>query len=75
MFLQPKKTLFRKYKKGYLKKTASSKVSNLQFGDYGIKILSSFRITARQLESLRQCLNRELKREVNFGFVFFLKYL
>ena len=68
MFLQPKKTLFRKYKKGYIKKTASSKVNSLQFGDYGIKVLSSFRITARQLESLRQCLNRELKREGKLWF-------
>ena len=68
MFLQPKKTVFRKYKKSFLKKTPSSKINCLKFGDFGLKILNSFRITAKQLESLRQCINRELKREGKLWF-------
>ena len=68
MFLQPKKTIFRKYKKSFLKKTPSSKMNCLKFGDYGLKIQNSFRLTAKQLESLRQCINRELKREGKLWF-------
>ena len=68
MFLQPKKTTFRKYKKSFLKKTPSSKINCLKFGDFGLKILNSFRLTAKQLESLRQCINRELKREGKLWF-------
>ena len=68
MFLQPKKTVFRKYKKSFLKRTPSSKINCLKFGDFGLKILNSFRLTAKQLESLRQCINRELKREGKLWF-------
>lgn len=71
MFLQPKKTVFRKYKKSFLKRTPSSKINCLKFGNFGLKILNSFRLTAKQLESLRQCINRELKREGKLWFRFF----
>lgn len=64
MLLQPRKTKFRKLKKKFLKnQIIETKSTHLRFGNLGIKVLASFRFTARQLEALRQCVNRDLKRK------------
>ena len=62
MFLQPKKTKYKKIKKGrHLK--FNFKNNKLKFGTMGLKSLESGLITARQLESARQSINRKLKRK------------
>lgn len=64
MLLQPKKSKFRKVKKRYLRNQLLETRSNkLRFGTLGIQVLESFRFSARQIESLRQCVNRDLKRK------------
>ena len=64
MLLQPKRTKFRKVKKCFLRKQVlETKSNSLRFGVLGIKVLESFRFTARQIEAMRQCVNRELKRK------------
>lgn len=61
MLLQPKKTKYKKIKKG--KKTKFNfKGNNLKFGSIGLKSIESGIITARQIESARQAINRKLKR-------------
>jgi large subunit ribosomal protein L16 len=62
MLLQPKKTKFKKFKKNYLSHTLKMKSGTLEHGFIGLKALESCRITSRQIESVRQCMNRELKR-------------
>ena len=62
MLLQPKKTNFKKLKKGFLKHSLETKSHNLNFGIIGLKSLGTTRITARQIEAVRQCINRDLKR-------------
>ena len=62
MLLQPKKTNFKKLKKGFLKHSLETKSHNLNFGIIGLKSLGTTHITARQIEAVRQCINRDLKR-------------
>lgn len=62
MFLQPKKTKYKKIKKGKQLKF-NFKGNNLKFGMIGLKSTESGLITARQLESARQAINRKLKRK------------
>jgi len=61
--LQPQKTKFRKFKKSYLKKYIENTSSNLKHGVIGLKALSKYKITAKQIESLRQCITRCLRRQ------------
>ena len=61
MLLQPKKTKFKKYKKGIIKKL-EYKGTGLKFGSFGLKARQSGVITARQLEATRQAITRKLKR-------------
>ena len=64
MLLRPKRTLYRKLKKSYLtNQLVETKNNTLKFGRYGIKVLEATRMTARQIESIRQCVNRNLKRK------------
>jgi len=64
MLLRPKRTLHRKLKKSYLtNQLVETKNNTLKFGRYGIKVLEATRMTARQIESIRQCVNRNLKRK------------
>lgn len=63
MILQPKRTKFKKYRKKYLKNLQTTKRSKLSFGEYGLKVLETSRLTARQIESVRQTINRTLKRK------------
>ncbi len=59
--LSPKKVKFRKQMKGNLKGTAQSG-SDVSFGDFGMQIVESGRITARQIEAARMAITRHVKR-------------
>jgi large subunit ribosomal protein L16 len=63
MLLQPKKTKFKKFKKNYLTNYIETKANKLTKGLIGLKALESARLTSRQIESVRQCVNRELNRK------------
>ena len=64
MLLQPKRTSYRKSKKSFLtNQLIETKNNILKFGKYGIKVLEATRLTARQIESVRQCVSRNLKRK------------
>jgi len=62
MFLQPRKTKFRKSKKGRLKKL-EFKANKLRFGELGLKAKNAGLITARQIESARRAIARKIKRK------------
>ena len=62
MFLQPKKTKYRKVKKGKLKKL-EFKSNTLKFGELGLKTKNAGIITARQIESARRTIARKIKRK------------
>ena len=59
--LQPKRTKFRKQMKGRHKGKAY-RGGELAFGDYGLKVLESGRLTARQIEAARRAISRHVKR-------------
>ncbi len=60
--LQPKRTKYRKQQRGTFP-TIAGRGYELAFGSFGLKSLDTARITARQIESARVALPRELKRE------------
>ena len=62
MLLQPKSSKHKKIKKGKLSKY-SFKSKKLKFGNVGLKAMSSGIITARQIESARQAINRKINRK------------
>lgn len=62
MLLQPKRTKFKKFKKNYLVHPIETKAYRLTKGFIGLKALESLRLTSRQIEAVRQCVNRELNR-------------
>lgn len=62
MFLQPKKTKFRKVRKGKLKKF-EYKSNLINFGELGLKAQSAGMITARQIEAARRTIARKIKRK------------
>lgn len=59
--LLPKKTKFRKVRKGKIKGPATSG-NYVSFGDYGLVSMGTERITSRQIESARQAMTRYIKR-------------
>ncbi len=61
MFLQPKKTKFRKQRRGTLK-GKSLRGNKVAFGEYGIQALDRAWITQRQIEAVRVALVRALKK-------------
>lgn len=61
MFLQPKRTKYRKRKKGKLSQFEFKSI-DLKFGTIGLKTLESGTITARQIEAARQAIVRKVKR-------------
>ena len=63
MFLQPKRTKYKKLKKVYLTKLLATSCYKLQFGNFGIKVLEATKLTAKQIESIRQTVNRQLNRK------------
>jgi len=61
MFLQPKKTKYKKYRKGRLPKL-EHRSNKLKFGTLGLKALESGCISARQIEAARQAITRKIRR-------------
>ena len=59
--LLPKKTKYRKIRKGRNNGVAS-RCNYVAFGDYGLQSLSNERINSRQIESARQAMTRFIKR-------------
>ena len=62
MFLQPKRSKYKKTKKGTLPKL-EFRSNKLKFGTIGLKTLESGTISAKQIESARQAINRKIKRK------------
>ena len=62
MFLQPKKTKYKKTRKGKLKKF-EFKSNSIKFGEIGLKAINSGIINARQIESARRAISRKIKRK------------
>ena len=56
----PKKIKYKKYRKNKIKGT-SQRSSKLRYGSFGLKALNSTRITARQIETIRQTIKKGLK--------------
>lgn len=59
--LSPKRVKFRKRQRGRLK-GLSQRGSKVSFGEYGLKAITSGRLTARQIESARRTMTRHIKR-------------
>ncbi|MBF0093738.1 MAG: 50S ribosomal protein L16 [Alphaproteobacteria bacterium] len=59
--LSPKRTKFRKQHKGRIHGNAKGG-SSLNFGAYGLKAVEPDRVTARQIESARRAITRQMKR-------------
>lgn len=59
--LMPKKTKFRKVRKGKIKGLASTG-NFVAFGDYGLMSMDPKPITSRQIEAARQAMTRYVKR-------------
>ena len=62
MFLQPKRSKYKKVKKGTLPKLAF-KSNKLTFGTIGLKAIESGTISAKQIEAARQSINRKIQRK------------
>ena len=59
--LQPKRTKFRKQRKG--RNRGSATVANkVSFGEFGLKSVDRGRITARQIEAARRAITRYVRR-------------
>lgn len=61
MFLQPKRSKYKKIRKGNLSKF-DFRANKLKFGTIGLKALESGIISARQIEAARQAIARKIKR-------------
>ena len=59
--LSPKKVKHRKQQKGNLKGTAH-RGSDVSFGDFGLQVTESGKVTARQIEAARMAITRHVKR-------------
>jgi len=59
--LLPKRTKFRKVRKGKIRGVATSG-NYIAFGDYALQCQSHERITSRQIEAARQAMTRHIKR-------------
>ena len=62
MFLQPRKTKYKKTRKGRLKKL-EFKANAIRFGELGLKAQVAGVITARQIEAARRTIARKIKRK------------
>ena len=60
--LQPKRTKFRKMRKGRVKGIAQ-RGHTISFGSFGLKALEAGWITSRQIEAARVAVTRAMKRE------------
>lgn len=68
--LSPKKVKYRKMQKGNLKGIAQ-RGSDVSFGDYGLQVMESGWITARQIEAARMAITRHVKRAGKLWIRFF----
>jgi large subunit ribosomal protein L16 len=59
--LMPKRTKFRKVRKGKIRGVATSG-NYIAFGDYALQAQGQERITSRQIEASRQAMTRHIKR-------------
>lgn len=73
MLMQPRKTKFKKLRKGVLKKL-EYKTNNLSFGTIGLKAVESGTISYKQIESARQAINRKLNRKGKIWIRIFPNY-
>lgn len=62
MFLQPRKTKYKKTKKGRLKKF-EFKANTIRFGELGLKAQVAGMISAHQIEAARRTITRKIKRK------------
>lgn len=62
MFLQPKRSKYKKVRKGTLPRF-EYRTNTLQFGTIGLKATESGVLSARQIEAARQSINRKIKRK------------
>ena len=62
MFLQPRKTKYKKTRKGRLKKL-EFKANTIRFGEFGLKSEVAGVISARQIEAARRTIARKIKRK------------
>ena len=62
MFLQPRKTKYKKTRKGKLNKL-EFRTNKLKFGTVGLKAVNSAIVTARQIEASRQAISRKIKKK------------
>lgn len=60
--LQPKKVAWRKQCKGRIR-GLETRGTSLSFGEYGLKAVTSGRITARQIEAARRAVSRQMRRQ------------
>lgn len=60
--LQPKRTKFKKFKKGIIK-GFEYKTNKLFFGTFGLQALQPGRITNRQIEAVRRTITNFIKRQ------------
>jgi large subunit ribosomal protein L16 len=59
--LQPKKVKYRKQMKGRIRGSAT-RGATVAFGDYGLQVIESGKISARQIEAARIAMTRHVKR-------------
>ena len=59
--LQPKKTKYRKSRKGRIR-GAANRGTGIDFGQFGLQTLENGRLTSRQIESARIAITRHVKR-------------
>jgi len=59
--LAPKRVKYRKRQRGRLK-GLSTRGNDVSFGEYGLKAVTSGRLTARQIEAARRAMTRRVKR-------------
>lgn len=62
MFLQPKRSKFKKTRKGKLSHL-EFKSTKLKFGTIGLKAAESGTLTAKQIEAARQAITRKINRK------------
>ena len=59
--LQPKKVKYRKQMKGRIR-GAAQRGATVAFGDYGLQVIESGKLSARQIEAARIAMTRHVKR-------------
>ena len=62
MFLQPKRSKYKKVRKGKLS-NLNFRANKLKFGKIGLKAAESGTISARQIEAARQSITRKINRK------------